>query len=216
MSDQPPAVPKPSSGLSTTSLVLGILSLVMCSIFTGIPAVITGHIALSRAKGSTPPSPNRGQAIAGLVMGYISIAFLVFVVPMLAVLAAIALPALAKAKSRAQDAACVANIKQICLAARMYANDHNDKWPEDFLSMSNELNTPMVLVCPSDSSRSKVSGWSGFDESNISYKLLTPKLDESKTGKPVPAVTCTKHKYIIGFSDGHVERGSKKDAGFGF
>src|SRR5262245_46737854 len=43
----PPPVPTgpPATGLAVTSMVLGILSFIGCSIISGIPAIITGHIA---------------------------------------------------------------------------------------------------------------------------------------------------------------------------
>ena len=43
--------------------------------------------------------------------------------------AAMVLPALARAKSKAQTINSVNNLKQLGLAARMYANDHGDKYP---------------------------------------------------------------------------------------
>ena len=39
-------------GLATTSLVLGILSIIPCGFLTGLPAIITGHIARSKIKQS--------------------------------------------------------------------------------------------------------------------------------------------------------------------
>jgi hypothetical protein len=47
-----------------------------------------------------------------------------------AVGAGMLLPALAKAKARAQSINSVNNLKQLGLAARMYANDHKDKFPK--------------------------------------------------------------------------------------
>ena len=44
----------------------------------------------------------------------------------IAILAALLLPALVKAKVKAQNASCLNNTKQITLAWLMYANDNND------------------------------------------------------------------------------------------
>src|SRR5215831_10354300 len=69
--------------------------------------------------------------------------------------------------------ACVNNLKQDSLAFRLWSQDHKDKFPASvseanegameaalkgdlaavFRVMSNELNTPKILVCPSDRSR---------------------------------------------------------------
>lgn len=68
----------PTSGLAIASLVCGILSLTTCLLLPGIPAVICGHMALSNIKDSHSTISGRGMAIAGLVMGYVSIALLLF------------------------------------------------------------------------------------------------------------------------------------------
>jgi len=72
-----PVAPQ-TNGLAVTSLVLGILSF-FTNILTGIPAVITGHMALGRIK-QNPAMSGRGLAITGLVLGYLSIAFFVVII----------------------------------------------------------------------------------------------------------------------------------------
>jgi len=101
-----------------------------------------------------------------------------------AVLAGLLLPALAKAKSKAQSISCVNNLKQMGLAARIYATDHNDAYPPDFLSMKNELTTPKILICPEDpkSGNRATLTWENFDPSQSSYEYVTRDLKESTPG----------------------------------
>jgi len=70
-----PEAPLPAaegtSGLAIASLICGIVSIASCCLIIGIPAIITGHMALGRIKISG--QGGRGMALAGLIMGYVSI-----------------------------------------------------------------------------------------------------------------------------------------------
>ena len=66
--------------LAIWSFVLSVLSLVCCGFILGIPAVICGHLALSKFQ-KEPQLQGKGLATAGLVIGYVAIAFwLIYVV----------------------------------------------------------------------------------------------------------------------------------------
>ena len=67
----PPAAPEGTCGLAIASLICGILSMVCLLALAGIPAVIMGHMAIGRIKLSG--QGGRGMALAGLIMGYISV-----------------------------------------------------------------------------------------------------------------------------------------------
>src|SRR5437016_6620222 len=54
---------------------------------------------------------------------------LLVVIAIIAILAGLLLPALAKAKTKAQGILCMSNHKQLALAWRMYAEDNNDRIP---------------------------------------------------------------------------------------
>ena len=67
--------PDEKNSLGGWALGLGIASLVCCSIFTGIPAMILGYLGMQAANEGR--ATNKGMSIAGIVMGALSIVFLI-------------------------------------------------------------------------------------------------------------------------------------------
>ncbi|HEY6738336.1 MAG TPA: DUF1707 and DUF4190 domain-containing protein [Actinopolymorphaceae bacterium] len=69
-----PAVPpvRPNEPLATASLVCGVMAPFTCGI-SSVPAIITGHLALSRLHRTG--DSGKGMAIAGLILGYLPLTF---------------------------------------------------------------------------------------------------------------------------------------------
>ena len=72
-----------SSKLPLTSLICGLIGF-LTGPLGGIPAIITGHIALNRIKRSGDAIQGKGLAIAGLILGYFTTFLLGFVLIMAA------------------------------------------------------------------------------------------------------------------------------------
>jgi hypothetical protein len=148
-SPPPSSSPQPkTSGLAVWSLVLGILSLVCFSILSAIPGVICGHMALSRIKRSAGTLAGQGLAIAGLVTGYLGIAWAIVFIPMML---AIAIPNFVKARNTAQMNACINNLRQIEGAKQQWALEN--KKEKDAIPGPTDLDKYLVhgfnsLKCP--------------------------------------------------------------------
>lgn len=114
---------------------------------------------------------------------------LLVMLAVIAIVAAMLLPALAKAKQRAQRINCVNNLKQDGLGFRSWALDQDDRFPmavsnaqlgtlefvndgrlmyHHFQALSNELNIPKTLVCPADN-RQPAFRFADLKNQNISY-----------------------------------------------
>lgn len=80
-----------SSKLAIASLICGIVGL--CTGFVGIGAVICGHLALNEIKKSGNVLQGRGMAIAGLILGYLELAFIIVYILVIAIASASGGPA---------------------------------------------------------------------------------------------------------------------------
>ena len=115
----------------------------------------------------------------------------------------------AKTKQKAQSTACINNLKQIGLAARIWANEHKTSvMPVDWLQMKDELNTPKFLTCPADTNRTRAASWEQFDGSSVSYELPSATPDERDPY--IVYSRCRIHGHI-GYTDGSAHQGVKSD-----
>jgi len=129
MNEQVPLQPVPryntasqTSGMAITSLVLGCVSF-FCWMFTGLPAVILGIIALRRINRSNGVLKGEGLAIGGIVTGAVS-SFLI-----LPMMIALLLPAVQAAREAARRNQTMNNMKQVSIALENFAATHRGNFP---------------------------------------------------------------------------------------
>ena len=111
--------------------------------------------------------------------------------------------ALEQARDRAQCIQCVNNLKQLGLAARVWALDNGDMNPPNVLSMSNEMGSFKILVCPADTGRQPAKDPSSFTPANCSYEYLAPSSSDKEEPNRI-LFRCPFHGNV-GLVDGSVQ-----------
>ena len=146
-----------TSALAKWSLALAVSGIVPLGFLGSIPALICGYMAIPRIKRSSGALTGRGLAIAGLVVAYVGIVIQIVVLSVL----------LSAARDRARQTACVNNLKQIGIVARMYSLDNQEHFPTNFSGISKYIgDCPQVFVCPATGHKagqmSNVDQWSDY------------------------------------------------------
>jgi competence protein ComGC len=159
--------------------------------------LLAGGLWLDKGFGQAQ-SPCMKVRVAKRKTAGLTLTEVVVIIAVVAVLVAWLIPALTAAKVKAQRITCVSNLKQVGLSFRLWSGDHAGQNPmmvsnnvggtlEDvtlgavyrhFQVLSNELGTPIILVCPSDR-RSPAKDWATFGLTNLSY-FVGVDADETK------------------------------------
>jgi prepilin-type processing-associated H-X9-DG protein len=190
--------------------VLGLLTVGITALF----GLILGAISIVRINRSNGALRGFGIALAGTIVS----GLFLLVLP---IVAAMVLPALAQAKSKAQGIMCMNNMKQMALGVMIYANDHNDLFPggENWCDAIQPYvgNNQAVFHCPGgrqgDQSHYGLNKrLSGMELKSVASPAQTVLLFESEggwnvSGGPEAVIGAPRHRNTVGvaFADGHVE-----------
>lgn len=203
--------PAKTSGLAIASLILGILGFFTCGT-TAIVGLVLGILGMNQVKKSNGTVSGQGLALAGTIVS----AVFLLMIPMGF---AMFLPALAKAKERAQTIQCVNNMKQLALAARIYAGDHTNRLPPAATwcdALQSQVVSPKVFQCPAANPNDRCdyafnANLDGMDLGNINPNtVLFFESDAgwNRSGGPELMLSQSRHfrTFIVALADGSVQQ----------
>jgi len=129
---------------------------------------------------------------------------LLVVIAIIAILAAMLLPTLSKAKERGRTAACLNNLHQMGIALQIYVDENHNHLPVMYdiptnapatnsmasvgVVLTNQLGSQKILHCPSDN---QTPSWFELTGSSYSWNFLLNGQDASNPSKSIFGINFT-------------------------
>ncbi|MFO8012329.1 MAG: DUF4190 domain-containing protein [Phycisphaerae bacterium] len=215
----PPETPQakpPGKGLAVASLVLGILG--PCTVGLGsVIGIILGIVALVKLSKAGAAS-GKGLAVAGLVVSGLGLLLL----PVLAIIVAITMPAVTTARGRAYEAAFMNNLKQLSVATMAYTAERDSRlppaesWMDELERQGIVSGIDQMTEAPGDPDAGRAVAMNaavgGLPVDAVRQPARTVLFFECAPGSPpaggmdlLPPEPRYPGGYVIAFVDGHVE-----------
>ncbi len=210
-----------TSRLAIASFVLGILG--FCGV-TAIVGMVLGIVARVQIRRSAGRLQGRGLALAGIILSVVMLGVGL-------VAAAVILPMLAKMHQQQQPfmgqadrtSDCGKNVRQVSLAIRLYADEHDGKCPPGVSwcdDITGHLNRPDILKCPRRGSdkngfglNARVAGrtLSSIPPDTVLLYETSEGWNTSGGTNNVIANPVHGRKFTFGFADGSVREVPKEE-----
>jgi prepilin-type N-terminal cleavage/methylation domain-containing protein/prepilin-type processing-associated H-X9-DG protein len=122
---------------------------------------------------------------------------LLVVIAIIGILAALLLPALARAKQKAKSTQCLSNLKEIGIGCALYELDNNDALPETSHQTASWIGKlaiyglTNVYICPLDTNHMRITSYA-INDFLTPNPFGAPQLDFSKLTR-IPATSETLH-----------------------
>lgn len=202
----PTPVVTENCGLATWALVCGALGMVTC--ITAPVGLVLGFTAHSRIRTSNGRLTGSGLATTGIVLSLIAVLLWLLAIP-----AAMLLPALAKAKQKAQRINCVNNLKQLSLAVRLYQDQYPpaETWCD---AIQKEVGSPKIFQCPANPAlpcayafNARLAGKKADEVNPQAVMIFESDAGWNASGGPELMLDPSRHGrfFVVGLADGSVQ-----------
>ena len=221
---QKPVTKPPGKGLAVASLVCGIGGLPTCGL-SAVAGVILGIVALVKL-GKAGATSGKGLAIAGVVVSGLG----VLLIPVMAMLVAITLPAFTSARDQARKMAFMNNMNQLSVATMIYTTDQGGRlpphqsWQEELERQGHVGHIDDLTRAPSEPEAGRAvamnAALGGLPIDAVPSATRTVLFFECRPGSPpaggpelLPPEPRYRGGYVIAFCDGHIEAVQPEEVG---